>query len=159
MEGAGNTFINFHYGICPKCGSVGRIPDGEYSGLGEKLFATLFNVSDVSVFKDYISFLSDQLHSGISPEIIQESASHKFPQLKSLSDLIPKTRADAYAFIGIMLTLIGLALDCSDKLTTKEPAVQIKQEVINQSFQKFYISGDSVRVYVQSDNRTELNTK
>ena len=159
MEGIGNTFINFHYGICPKCGSVGRIPDGEYSGLGDKLFATLFNVSDESILRDYVSYLSNQLHSGISPEIIQESANHKFPQLKSLSDLIPKTRADAYAFIVIMLTLIGLALDCCDKLKTKEPAVQIKQEIINQTFQKFYISGDSVRVYIQSNNRIESNTK
>ncbi|MBA4313160.1 MAG: hypothetical protein C0417_11085 [Chlorobiaceae bacterium] len=138
---------------------AGRIPDGEYSGLGDKLFAIFFNISDLSILKNYITFLSDQLRSGSSPEIIKTSINTKFPLLKSLSDLIPKTRADAYAFISIMIMLISLALDCSDKLKTKEPPIQVKQDIINQSFQNFYISGDSVNVYVQSEHHTTSPNK
>ena len=154
-----NTFINLLYGICPKCGTVGRIPDGKYSGIGDKLFATLFDITDIDILKDYKSFVSEQIKSGIDPEVIQKSANKKYPQLKSLSDLIPKTRAEAYTLIGLMLTLITLTINSCEKLKTKELKNEIKQEIINQSFQNFYISGDSVNLYVQSSNHTELNTK
>jgi hypothetical protein len=150
MEGSDNTFINVPYGICPKCGSVGRIPNGNYSGVGDKLFATLFDISDIAILKDYVAFISDKVNSGIAPNTIRDSVNHKYPELKSLSDLIPKTRAEAYAFIGILIALITLALTCSDKLKSKEPTIEIKQEIINQSFQNYYNSCDSVRIYVQS---------
>jgi hypothetical protein len=99
------------------------------------------------------------MQEGVSPARIRDSLNDKFPQLKSLSDLIPKTRSDAYAFIAVMLTLIGLAMDCSDRLRTKAPTAQIKQEVINQTFQNVYVRGDSVTIYVQSDNDIESKSR
>ncbi|MBN1397318.1 MAG: hypothetical protein JXA06_04720 [Bacteroidetes bacterium] len=154
-----NTFINLLYGICPKCGTVGRIPNGKYSSIGDQLFATLFDIPDIAILNNYVSFVSEKVHSGLSPEIIKESVNNEFPQLKPLSDLIPQTRSDAYAFIGILLTLIGLTIECCNKYQTKDPPIEVKQEIINQSFQNFYISGDSVNVYVKSNNCTKLNTK
>lgn len=158
MQGSDNTFINIHYGICHKCGSVGRIPDGVYSGLGEKVIASLFNISDVEILKEYSSYIVELLKKGYSPDNICNSSIKKFPKFKFLTDLIPKSRADAYAFISIMVALIGLAVECSDKLANKEPTIEIKQEIINQSFDNFYISGDSVSIYLQQNN-TELNKK
>jgi hypothetical protein len=61
--------------------------------------------------------------------------------------------------IGLMVTLITFTINSCEKLKTKELKSEIKQEIINQSFQNYYIMGDSVRVYVQSNNRTESNTK
>ncbi len=154
-----NTFINLMYGICPKCGTVGRIPDGKYSGIGDKLFATLFDIADIGILKDYKSFVSEQIKSGADPDIILKSANNKFPQLKSLSDLIPKTRAEAYTFIGLMLSIITLTINSCEKSQTIELKNETKQEIINQSFHNFYISGDSVRVYIQSNDHIELNNK
>jgi hypothetical protein len=142
--GFANTFAGCTAGPCPNCQSDGRIPDGEYSVLGDRIFALFSDVADATILADYVSFIDQQLHSGTSPEDIRLSVNDKYPQFKSLSDLFPKSRSDAYAFLTILLTLIGLALDCSDKLRTKTPTVEIKQEIINNTFQRFYISSDSV---------------
>ena len=123
------------------------------------MFAALFDIADIDILKDYKSFVSEQIKSGTDPEVIRKSVNNKFPQLKSLSDLIPKTRAEAYTLIGLMLTLITLTINSCEKYQTKELKNEIKQKIIDQSFQNYYIMGDSVRVYVQSNNRIESNTK
>lgn len=157
--GFANTFVGCTAGPCPKCGSGGRIPDGEYSALADKVFALFSDLSDAAILGDYVSFIGDQLHSGASPEDVQSSVNHKYPQLKSLSDLFPKSRSEAYTFIGIMLTLIGLALNCSDKLRHKSPAVEIKREIINNTFQSFYITSDSVTRHLQRSSDTHPKNK
>ena len=43
--------------------------------------------------------------NGISSEIVD-----KAPELKSLKDLVPKTRMEAYAVIGIFLTIVTIVL-------------------------------------------------
>jgi|WetSurMetagenome_2_1015567.scaffolds.fasta_scaffold918483_1 hypothetical protein len=151
-SGSSNQFVGCQAGPCPKCGSWGRIPDGQYSILADRIFALFSDLADAKLLKDYVSFLGDQVNSGASPEEIESSANQKFPKFKLLSSLFPKSRSEAYPFIIMMVSLINVALNCADKLHTKESAVQVRQEVINNTFHNFYNSSDTVSQHLrQSD--------
>lgn len=143
-------------GPCPKCGSNGKIPNGRYNAFGESLFAFLDNISDADIIKKSIEVIKKRLTKGESPEQIIEQAKKEAPELQSLWDLIPKTRADAYTFIMLLLTLLTLIVTCFQTFKSNDPkSITIKQEIINQTFQNFYLGDNSVNVYIQQDNHTE----
>jgi len=69
-----------------------------------------------------------------SPTEIIEHASKELPELKKLSDLLPKTRTEAYAFITILIVLLNFVIDNYHKLKLSD----VKQTIVNQTIQNFY---------------------
>jgi len=151
---------NMSYGPCPKCGSDGKIPDGRYDAFGDSLFAFLENISDASVIKKAVEAIKKHLAAGESPARIIEQARNEAPEMQSLWNLIPQTRAEAYAFIMLLITLLTLIVPRLQALKSNDQKSIIKQEIINQTFQNFYSQDNSVNVYIQQDSHNEnMKTK
>ena len=158
IGGVNISYVGNTSGPCPKCGGMGKVPDGNYSNIGDKLFVTLNNLSDASVFKQYSELLKRELLSNKSPEQIIQSVNQNFPELRSVSDLIPKTRSDAYAFIGILIALISLIISSYQAFKSGEPEnIDFRQQIFNQSFHNYYLSQDSAKNYVHDENQSDTH--
>lgn len=153
--GATVGFKGCHAGPCPKCGSMGRIPDGRYDAIGASLFAYLENASDISIFKKSAEVLEKYLRAGESPNQIIDNIKKESPELQSLWDLIPKKREEAYIFIGLILTFLTLLATCYQAFKQEPPSITIKQQIINQTFQDYYSQDNSVKFYIQQGSHNE----
>lgn len=123
------TFSGVAVGPCPRCGGNGHVPDGTYNFIEN----TIELLSGPQRSKNDLQRLAEILRSaqarGASAQEIKEQVRKEVPELKSLADALPKTRAELYAFIAIILTILTLVL--TEVRRGKDQKVEINQ-VINQ---------------------------
>jgi len=93
---------------CPACGGVGGIFDGVYDAATNtaKLLIT------AATKPNHLKALQRILHSARESELTYDQITARVkkdvPELGSVADLFPKTRVELYAFIALVLTLIGM---------------------------------------------------
>jgi hypothetical protein len=97
------TIKNCKASPCPVCGGVGRIPDGQYSVIEEKIFAALSEVVDVSVFKKIQKALERELNRNKSPKNIIKKLNKQLPEQKELWRSAPTNKRDALWYLQFIL--------------------------------------------------------
>jgi len=116
-------------GPCPKCGGMGRIPDGIYDFIGdsiELLSATSYSVADLNRLK---SIFADARSREATFNDIKSQVKQEIPVFEKVTDLLPRTRNDLYAFIMIILTIISLVITARNRKET--PKIEINQVINN----------------------------
>jgi len=105
----GAAQVEFHgsrLSPCPVCGGVGDIIDGVYNAATNTARLIISSATtpvqlkalqDIFLAAKKNQLTSDQINTRVEEEV---------PELKSISDWIPKTRMELYTFIGIVLALI-----------------------------------------------------
>lgn len=101
---------NFKIGPCPTCGGDGSILDGTYS-VDEKTIALL---SGPQATIDRLEKLHGILLAAKEEELPRDELARQVraevPELSSLSSLIPQTRNELYAFLGLLIALVSLVV-------------------------------------------------
>jgi len=98
--------ISFHdckSSPCPKCGGIGRIPDGTYDVIEESIFASLNSASDISVLQKIQKTIARDLKRNKSPKNITKTLKKSFPEHNQLWALIPKNKKDALWYFNFIL--------------------------------------------------------
>ena len=67
--------------------------------------------------------------AGVGPEQIEKKIAEDIPSFSKLADLLPRTRGELYAFIAIILTVIGLALQA--RSNSDSPDITVNQVINN----------------------------
>jgi hypothetical protein len=115
-------------GPCPRCGGVGAVLDGAYEIVGNAI--TLLSGPQWTV--EHLRLLELRLRqaqaTNADVEVVRGALTESAPELRSLADVLPKTRSELYAFISMLLVVIGLMISCYEK--EKDPQIEIHQ-VIN----------------------------
>lgn len=133
------TFVGNRAGPCPSCGGMGHIPDGVFNFVGntiEILSAPQRTIDEVSRLAKIIREAREKQEP---PEVVAQRIREELPALAGLADLLPRTRAELYAFLVLIvavLTLVGQGGHSERKSTN----ITVNQ-IINQ-------------VYVESDKKT-----
>jgi len=104
------SFSGCTSGPCPKCGGVGHIPDGVYNFIGDTIELLSGPSRTVSELNRLAKILSQARNERISLEQISNRIQEEVPELLSLKDFFPKSRSELYAFLTIIITIIGLIL-------------------------------------------------
>lgn len=157
IENSSNiTFSGCLAGPCPKCKGTGKIPDGKYDAIGSTLFASLKNITDIEVLKKSLQIIKQHFNSGKTPDEIKEKVKKEIPELNTVWGLIPKTRIDAYIFIGLIISFLTLLVLSFPALKSDSPdTINIQQNIINQSFEAFYSQTNSLQLCDQPDSDIE----
>jgi len=113
---------------CPACGNVGHIPDGMYHFIGRTIELLSGPSRSYEELARLGSLLKDAIGNKRSPEQISDEIKKEVPDLYQLSDILPKTRAEFYSFVNIVLIIIGLLV--SYNASKSRPDIKIEQ-VIN----------------------------
>jgi hypothetical protein len=123
------TFTDVGVGPCPRCGGNGHIPDGTYNFIGNAIQFLSGPTRSKRDLERLVAILRTARQRGASVEDIRREVANQLPELQSISDLLPRTRSELYAFIAILLTILTLLL--GELRKGQPPKVEINQ-VINQ---------------------------
>lgn len=114
---------------CPACGASGHIPDGTYDFAENSirlLSGSSRTVSELERLERLLRSARDR--NATLAELRRELTAHA-PQFESLTDLLPKTRSELYAFLGILLAAATLIL--TQLRQGESPNIHV-QQVFNQ---------------------------
>jgi hypothetical protein len=123
------TFSTVAVGPCPHCGGSGHVPDGTYNFIGNAIQFLSGPARSASDLERLAAILRSARQREASAEDIRKQIANEVPELQSIADLLPKTRAELYAFIGIILAILTLLLGA---LRKGEPSKIEINQVINQ---------------------------
>jgi uncharacterized protein YecA (UPF0149 family) len=112
---------------------MGHIPDGVYNFIDNTIQLLSGPTRTINELKRLAEILKGGRESKSSFEEINKAISEEVPELSSFKDLLPKTRAELYAFISIILTVITIML--TQKPETKSNKIEVNQ-VVNVMYQQ-----------------------
>ena len=144
FENCRNLRLSGNTAQCPKCGGIGKIPDGVFDIVGNIINVLNATKDTVNNLNKLNNLLNDAKKENYSHEEIQSKIKEELPELSSLSDVLPKTRNELYAFIALILTTLGLAisfLSSSNDNTISE--LKIK-EITDQAIEKSLIKKNNI---------------
>jgi SEC-C motif len=119
---------NFVSGPCPNCGSMGHVPDGLYRIAGDTIQILANSQRSVSHLQQIAEILRNAKQHGASPADIASTVKNELPELASLADTVPRTRAELYAFVSIILSIITILIAALNR--NESPRIEI-QNVMN----------------------------
>ncbi|WP_243186687.1 SEC-C metal-binding domain-containing protein [Clostridium intestinale] len=119
--------------MCPRCGSMAKVPDGMYNVIGETI--EILKAPDVTIEK--LKALNELLYNlksdKIKTDTFEDKVNTELPELSSLVSILPKNRTDLYAFLGLIIAFIQMIIS----LNAKEP---INNYNIDTVINNYYIS-------------------
>ena len=147
--GGGATMVDCLSGPCPSCGSMGRIPNGEYSSISNRISAKLLNISDVQILKRIKKTVEEAIRYGATEKITKELEKHE-PTWSEIWSLIPENKSDAFAILQLILSFIttGIAIY---SISSKQPE---SNTIINQSFHNYYQNSKPSPLTNHNENKT-----
>ncbi len=92
---------------CPKCGGVGKIPDGTYSVIEDVIFATINNNLNKALLNKIKTTIERELSRAKSPKNIKKKLTKTFPKQMLLWNNIPKEKRDALWYLNFILLAAG----------------------------------------------------
>ncbi|MCH6580106.1 MAG: SEC-C domain-containing protein [Nitrospinae bacterium] len=134
-----NTFVNCASGPCPKCGSMGHIPDGIYNVFGniiELLAGPERSVQDLQRLAELIKRAQEK---NASPKEVSQEIKKKIPNLQALADFIPDVPEKLMnwtVFLAAIVTLIGFLQ--SSSCETGDISGADTDQLINESIERSY---------------------
>jgi hypothetical protein len=136
--------INCTAGPCPYCGSMGKIPDGIYSALTNtaQLLAS-GNILPPNI-RQLISLLKSSVDKKDDSESISKQIKENLPELSSVTNFLPKTRNELYAFITVLIALATLILNTCKSETSRLTVTNINLNLlVNQAIGLSYKETDA----------------
>lgn len=90
--------------ICPRCGANARMPDGVYEVTSDTL--TRLGTVSPDRLKILLAFARRLQHEHTTVEAVRAEIAASAPELQSWADVLPKTRSDLYAFLGLLVSIL-----------------------------------------------------
>jgi len=88
-------------GPCPRCGWMGRIPNAIYSATANEILASLLSLADLNKLKKAIFTIEHHFKKEeFDPSALKKDIVEDVPELNTLIDALPKTRAELYSFMS-----------------------------------------------------------
>ncbi|MBI3880150.1 MAG: SEC-C domain-containing protein [Verrucomicrobia bacterium] len=122
------TFTDVGMGPCPKCGGMGKVPDGSYEFIDNSIRLLSGPGITIGHLKKLAAIVLRAKQTNAVAETVRSDVKKDLPELSHLAEALPKTRAELYAFLSLLVALIALLL----KAEKSEPKQSVTAEqVIN----------------------------
>lgn len=134
--GGGSTFTinNSKSGPCPKCGSMGFIPDGTYRLIDNFIEILSAPTTTVYELKKLSKILQDTKFDKITPENMEKEIKEETPKYSTLLDLLPRgreeVRSDIKFFLTIIISIITIIVTLQSNDGTEEE-IEVEQIINN----------------------------
>lgn len=129
------TFVGCGSGPCPRCGQVGRVPDGMYNFIGDAAEVVESSAITTDQLQDLIDLVrrlatDPTVSAEHAAEAVNQQAPVLGPVLKKY--LVPQSPADFYAMLAVLIALLGLLLATHEGRQTRSQTTEvIITQVIN----------------------------
>lgn len=105
-DGATAVMFEGNRSSCPVCGEWARIPNGLFNFVNNTIEVVQGPDQTLEDLQKFDAILRDLQDRGASADEVQETIRTQAPQFASLMDLMPRNRAELYAFLALLLTAI-----------------------------------------------------
>ena len=152
-EGATVYFENCVAGPCPKCKGGGKILDGVYTAIGEvvRFFTGKHRVEDIKRLRAVLELAKKQQ---LGREDIISRINQTTPELSTFTDCLPTTRLELYAFLTLIILIIGsflrLAGNTEKNKLSEADLRPVAEITVNNYIQ---VETDSTNQEIKSDKR------
>ena len=102
------TFSGNRSGPCPKCGGMGRIPDGVFNFIGNTIEILRAPARTVAELTHLAEILREAQEKSQTKGEVSARIEKELPSLASLSKLLPENRAELYGFLAVVLAAVQL---------------------------------------------------
>ncbi len=128
------TFDGVQSDPCPRCGQTGRIPDGVYSFISdaaEVIDSSILRHIQAQELIDLVRRMAAD--PSVTREQVADAVAEKAPGLGQVLTkyLVPRSAADFYAMLTLLLTLLSLLLPHIQGDHPSGPTTEIINQVIN----------------------------
>ena len=121
---------------CPRCGGIGKVPDGVFDIVGDVINVLSATKNTINNLNKLNNILKNAKKLNYSHEEIKSKIEEDLPELSSLSDVLPKTRTELYAFVALILTTIGLAIAYLSSSSNNQISELKIKEITEQAIEK-----------------------
>lgn len=122
---------------CPRCGSVGRIPDGTFTFVDNAVEVIRASNITTSELQSLIDLVNDWIKDpSISRDQVTEEIRKRAPVLAPLLAALPHDRNEWYAFLTLLATLLTIWLTFQSMHQPPPPTIEIFNQVIQTSGNK-----------------------
>ncbi|MGR2767352.1 SEC-C metal-binding domain-containing protein [Photobacterium ganghwense] len=121
-------------GPCPNCGGMGSVPDGVFNILGNVIEILSAPSRTLEQLKKYTQIINEAKEDNLSTEQVKKRIDSELPELSGITQFLPKTRSDLYAFLSLILaalSYITTLVDNDDSVTSQQV-----EEIMEKSIQK-----------------------
>lgn len=141
LDGAilGNTRLGNNPIPCPFCGKMGYTIEGLYSSVGQAVKIIVNSLNSEKSLTLLAKKLEGFKSKELDPHLFKKELQQNVPELKSITDILPKTRTELYAFIAVLLAAITLIISTvinssnSSQTMTTENVNKIVTEAISKT--------------------------
>ena len=130
------TLVGNKAGPCPSCGSMGTIPDGVFSAAGNVLRLLSGPSKTVNQLKQLASVISEAQRTQEEPNIVADKIKEEAPELASVIDALPQTRAELYSFILVIFTAITMLIAVSNLNNNETLSEAEIEKMVEESIEK-----------------------
>lgn len=127
-------FFGCTAGPCPVCNGTGHVPDGIYNFVGNTIELLSGPARSISELRRLAAILEQAQNRNVSHQEFADEIDKEIPELRSLKDVLPKTRIELYTALILLTAIVALVLKSRD---SDESTSQIDiEQVINHIYQQ-----------------------
>lgn len=135
----GISFTDCDGGVCPKCGTVGRVSDGTYDVFADKISALISNQSDLAILEK-MKLIVDKAIKSNDFSTTRSDLEKISPNWRNAFNLLPEENVvNAVAIYTFFLVILQTAISLYSTMKPVEP-----KTIINNSYEQFYIEAPKV---------------
>lgn len=147
------TFRGCASGPCPACGGMGHVPDGVYNFIGNTIELLNGPTRTVAELQRLAAILKNAKEKQSSHQEISKEIERELPELSSIKDILPKTRAELYAFIAIIISVIALL---ANQPQPEKPQKIEVNNVINNIYQQLPQAHDTKKPIQKTEKSKKI---
>ncbi|WP_230373960.1 SEC-C metal-binding domain-containing protein [Vibrio cholerae] len=143
------TMTGNRSGPCPNCGGMGSVPDGVFNVIGNAIEILNAPSRTIEQLKRYAQVLDEAKEQRLSREEIKQKIDNEVPEFSSISQFLPKTRSEMYAFLALIISILAYLtpLMMSDNGISEDEV----ENLINNSIQQMFIQQEVDRLKKENE--------
>ncbi|HEX9050160.1 MAG TPA: SEC-C metal-binding domain-containing protein [Anaeromyxobacter sp.] len=110
VAGGGTFTFTGCAATCPRCGAMARIPDGTFSFIGDTIRLLSGPAATVAQLRRLAEIVRAVRARAMTREAAEAAVASDVPQFAALFEWLRKHQGDLAAWIGVILTAIGLVI-------------------------------------------------
>ncbi len=136
------TMTGNRSGPCPRCGGMGRVPDGRYDATKDSIHIMATSATSIESLRRLEAILRGVNRPGVTGQAVAAAIKTQAPEFSALAPIVQRGGIDVAKWIGVILTAILVLyamwdrLDPANKGATPEQIREIYRQVLQQTQQQ-----------------------
>lgn len=132
------TVVGCKSGPCPRCESMGSVPDGVFRAAGDIIRLLAGPQKTIEQLQALASIISEARNTVSEPHKAVDRIKREAPELSLIVDVFPKTRNELYGFLTVILMAVGTVIAGAALYKDRSPSEADVQSMIDKTIERSF---------------------